>query len=68
MDAGARESIRRALTAAAGVIALLGIVAWVVPVLFASLGQGPSKVSEAPKVSQLSQAVVGGRRGHANSG
>lgn len=58
MDAGARESIRRALTAAAGVIALLGIVAWVVPVLFASLGQGPSKVSEAPKVSQLSPAEV----------
>ena len=49
MDSGARESIRRALTAAVGVIALLGIVAWVVPVLFASLGQGPTEVSEAPK-------------------
>ena len=58
MDAGARESLRRALTLAVGVLMLLALVAWVVPGLFAALNDQGTEVVAAPKQRTLSTAEV----------
>jgi len=58
MDSGARESIRRAVTTAVGVLALLGLVAWVVPGLFASLSGGEATVNVAPQKPKVSPVEV----------
>jgi hypothetical protein len=58
MDAGARESLRRALTLAVGVLMLLALVAWVVPGLFATLNDQGTEVVAVPKEHTLSTAEV----------